>query len=368
MSENNNRNNESRKESEDKYRDRRDYDRRSDYDDYDESDDRRRSYELKKRERENQRKEEKGNKLTTIFTIPIAVLFVALLLAFIYFFLFRPIFTDDKSTPMDDVLQFISNKTSSDPIKTDENGNRIYSDKDIILTMYEEKEPVAVNSDMYSDPGKYALTTNYNYVQADSDYFEDAVFIGDSRMEGFKLYGDLEGATYYAQTGISLSQLLYLPEIATLPNGQKTDLRSALQQVKFKKIYIMIGVNNIGAYSTMDFREEYEDIIEIIHSYQPDAVIYIMSILHISSGYESGALNNININDKNVAISSLANGIDTFYLNVNSLYTNDNGPLLPQYTADGLHLDGSRVYKSLCDFLREHALPDEHFERLEQTW
>ena len=80
------------------------------------------------------------------------------------------------------------------------------------------------------------------------------------------------------------------------------------------------------------------------------------------------ASNNININDKNVAISGLANGIDTFYLNVNSLYTNDNGPLLPQYTADGLHLDGSRVYKSLCDFLREHALPDEHFERLEQTW
>ena len=348
-------------------RDRRDRDRRDDYDDYDEMDDRRRSYELKKREKINQRKEEKGQKLTTLFTIPIAILFVAVLLLFIYFFLFRPIFTDDQSTPMDSVMQFITNKTSDNPVKTDEEGNRIYDDKDIILTRYEEKEPVAVNSDLYSDPGKYALTTDYKYIDADSDYFDDALMIGDSRIEGFRLYGDLEGPTYYAQTGISLSQLLYLPEIATLPNGQKTDLRNALKQVKFKKIYIMIGVNNIGAYTTMDFREEFEDLIEIIHSYQPDAVIFIMSIMHISSSYESGALNNININDKNVAISSLANGIDTFYFNVNSLVTNDNGPLLPQYTEDGLHLDG-KSYKLFCDFLRSHALPDEHFERLEQTW
>ena len=192
-------------------------------------------------------------------------------------------------------MQFITNKTSDNPVKTDEEGNRIYDDKDIILTRYEEKEPVAVNSDLYSDPGKYALTTDYKYIDADSDYFDDALMIGDSRIEGFRLYGDLEGPTYYAQTGISLSQLLYLPEIATLPNGQKTDLRNALKQVKFKKIYIMIGVNNIGAYTTMDFREEFEDLIEIIHSYQPDAVIFIMSIMHISSSYESGALNNIHI-------------------------------------------------------------------------
>ncbi len=230
-------------------------------------------------------------------------------------------------------------------------------------TRYVEIPKTDVQSNMYSDPGKYALTTDYDYVTADADYYKDALFIGDSRIEGFKLYGNIDGATYYSKVGISFAALSY-EKIAMAPNGNMVTIKEALKQTQFKKIYIMAGVNNMGSQSTTEFFNNYKEFIDMIRSEQPDAKIFILSIMHVSAKYndgDRGLTNNININDRNVAISTLADGKDIFYFNLNQLIVGDDGDILPGFSGDGLHLK-SEHYHIWVDYLNEHALPPEDFE------
>ena len=59
-----------------------------------------------------------------------------------------------------------------------------------ILPEYISYDKKKTNSPYYSDPGKIPLTTEHDYVKVSDDYFDDAVFIGDSRMEGMEDYSD----------------------------------------------------------------------------------------------------------------------------------------------------------------------------------
>ena len=45
-------------------------------------------------------------------------------------------------------------------------------------------------------------------IKADKSYFDDALFIGDSRTVGISEYSDLKNATYFANTGMSVYNVL----------------------------------------------------------------------------------------------------------------------------------------------------------------
>ena len=321
----------------------------------------------KEKEREKIRKRKKSAKAALGVSIFTFVLFGLMILAGVYFIFFKDL-----------SISFGNNTT---PV-TDEEGNTVATEaekKDDISkkftdffgggkkasgkTEYVEYTPTEVNSDMYSDPGKYALTTDYDYVTAEDDYYNDALFIGDSRIEGFRLHNAFPGATYYSKTGIGISTIMW-EQIAMAPNGVLTSIPDALQYTQFKKIYIMVGVNNMAAHNTEQFLQVYSDMISTIREKQPDAKIFILSIMHVSARYNdggSGLTNNININDRNVAISTLADGKDIFYINLNQLICEDNFDIKAGYSGDGLHLK-DEYYDLWVDYLNKHALPEYAFE------
>ena len=65
--------------------------------------------------------------------------------------------------------------------------------------------------------------------------------------------------------------------------------------------------------------------------------------------------NNVDLNAHNVALSKFADGETVFYLDMNPLFTDENGYLKSDETFDGVHLyaDG---YSRVKDFLFEHAV------------
>ena len=225
------------------------------------------------------------------------------------------------------------------------------------LTEYEETKKTKVNSRYYTDPGKVALTTDYDYQTASGDYYNDALFIGDSRVVGLETYSSLKDeATFFAEEGLTVYSMME-KKIATVPGSKKkTTIPKALAAQSFGKIYIMVGINELGTGDTDRYKKQYEENINKIRSLQPNAKIIIMSVMRVTaSTAKDPVVNNININDKNVAAASLADGVDIFYLDINPLFVTKKGDIKSEYTWDGVHLR-AEYYKKWVDFLNEHGV------------
>ena len=226
-----------------------------------------------------------------------------------------------------------------------------------VKPVYDKYKKTKTNSPYYTDPGKIPLTTDYDYTPVKDKYFDDAVFIGDSRMVGMQDYSGLENATFLAKTGLTIYDLLDDPFVTDPKTGDDVTISYMLKHYKYGKIYLMVGINELGTGNTQVFQKAYGKVLKKIKKWQPDAVIYIHSIMAVTAekSKTDPVFNNININDKNVAISGFADGISVFYFNVNALYTDKHGNLKADYTSDQIHLF-AQYYSIWTEFLRQHGV------------
>lgn len=224
------------------------------------------------------------------------------------------------------------------------------------VTNFEFYEPVPIESRYYKDAGKVALTTDYSYTKENISYFDDAAFLGDSRTLGISDYAGLEGADFYCDSGMMIFKILE-EEVTYQKTGSKVRMDEVLQKKQYGKIYIMLGMNELGYGNTEMYLEQYRQVLKQIRTWQPEAVIYIMANLHVSREKNNmeTEFNNININAKNAASASLANGTDVFYLDVNPVFTDEEGYLRSELTFDGVHLY-AKHYDAWREFLLEHAV------------
>lgn len=174
----------------------------------------------------------------------------------------------------------------------------------------------------------------------DKSYFDDAVFIGNSRTQGLIYYNGLGNTTAYMDKGLKVDTVFDKPTVEM--NGKKLSVIEALsEKSEFNKVYIMLGINELGwAYSDI-FIEKYALIIDKIREINPDAIIYIQSILPVSEEKSSSdAVYNMDkINEYNDLIKDMATAKGTIYLNVSRAVADEDG-YLPQYAStDGVHLN-----------------------------
>lgn len=231
-------------------------------------------------------------------------------------------------------------------------------------TEFVEYIPIETNSRYYTDAGKVALTTTYDYVLENDSYFNDAVFLGDSRTLGISDYAGLEGADFFCDNGMTIYKLLEDSGVTWQRTGEKMDMKKVLQEKRYGKIYIMLGMNELGYGDTTMYLKQYLKVIRQLREWQPEAVIYVMANLHVSrekNNMES-EFNNININDKNVASARLADGRNVFYLDCNPIFTDEEGYLRAELTFDGVHLYAQH-YDKWREFLMEHGV--ERYDALE---
>lgn len=197
----------------------------------------------------------------------------------------------------------------------------------------------------------------WEYVTVDETWFDDALFIGDSRTVGMSEYGSLSNATFYASTGLTVYKL-FTAEIVPVEGGrQKITIEEALQERQFAKIYLMIGINEMGTGTVETFMEKYTEVVAKLQELQPDAVIYLQAIMRVSCerSAKGDYINNEGIDLRNEEIAKLADNEKIFYLDVNSVICDEEGGLEKSYTFDGVHLMAK--YVSIWkQFLMEHAV------------
>lgn len=189
---------------------------------------------------------------------------------------------------------------------------------------------------------------------ADISYFDDALFIGDSRTVGLYEYGGLGNAEVFADSGMSIYKVFN--EEFALRSGEMVTLNEALSTKDFGKIYIMLGINELG-YDFEQTVERFSEAVDTILTAHPKAYIFIQANLHITKekSEKSEYFTNSNIDRYNEAISKLADNEQIFYLDVNPLYDDEQGCLSKEFTADHAHIKGKH-YTEWVEFILQNAV------------
>lgn len=194
----------------------------------------------------------------------------------------------------------------------------------------------------------------WKFAPSEVSYFDDALFIGDSRTNGIYCYGTFENATFFAEDGMNIYGLWQ--DRVSVEGYGKVRLETVLNNQSFSKIYIMMGINELGEDQNVT-AQKYKEALDRLHELEPEAIIYICSNLHVSAkqSQKHATFNNPNINSYNEKISAFADEETFFYLDVNQVFNDEAGNLQAEYTWDNIHLYG-RYYDEWCEWFCQNTV------------
>ena len=201
-------------------------------------------------------------------------------------------------------------------------------------------------------------------------WFDDAVFIGDSVSLKLKNYvtkqrqsdpNFMGGAQFLTSGSLGSANALWeVSEKSVHPNfqGEKMLLEESVPLTGAKKIYIMLGTNDIAVYGIDSSVENMSALLDRILAATPDAAVYVQSATPICEGAEKKQLNNDNLEIYNEKLAQLCQEKGYTFVNVASVLRDENGFLPREYCSDpdGMGIHFTDVACELwIDYLRSDA-------------
>ena len=195
----------------------------------------------------------------------------------------------------------------------------------------------------------------------DNTYFEDAAFVGDSRTDGFMIYSGVGRGKNLTSNGLSIFQLA--EKKALKIGGEKYTLLEALSMADYGKVYLCLGVNELGVYDDEGFYQSYLDAIDAIRDIQPGAVIYIQGLIPLNEEEIAAAggkdyLKNDRLRVYNDLMRKAAEEKQVVFLDLYTAFADENGALPAGASRDGVHLKKEYCQQWL-DYLKTHTVDAE---------
>ena len=192
----------------------------------------------------------------------------------------------------------------------------------------------------------------------DDSYFEDAVFIGDSRMQGFRNLSGITKGSFVTAVGMELENFYTDSQIATAA-GNVTVL-DALKNINFSKIYMMLGTNELGAYDMSQVGESYRQVLADVKqlSSSPDPIVYVYSVIYVDEPLVTTGdyVNNTNVDAVNMEILKMCKEEGYHYINLNEVLSNGYHGLISGAAEDGIHLN-TDYCKEWLEYTKTHYIP-----------
>ncbi|MFH5833667.1 GDSL-type esterase/lipase family protein [Halalkalibaculum sp. DA3122] len=171
----------------------------------------------------------------------------------------------------------------------------------------------------------------------------EIIFLGDSITDGNE-WAELFGSPRLKNRGIS---------------GDVTDgilyRLSEVTESSPAQVFIMIGVNDLARGIPVEtVISNYEKILDRIRRETPRTEIYVQSILPVNdefSQFSSHTDKTPQIKEANSRLAALAREKEAIFINLFDDFSTGEDKLNPDYTEDGLHLNGQGyvVWKSVVD-------------------
>lgn len=201
-------------------------------------------------------------------------------------------------------------------------------------------------------------------VSVDMDYFSDALFIGDSRTQGLRLYSGVKGATFYDYTGLSIFGVNN-PGLVTV-DGQSYSIVEALQKgPQFGKVYIAFGMNELGYYNTENYLATFGKFLDQVKEAQPNAVVYLQNLAPVDEAKcakygQASCITNARVAVFNELFAQLAREHRVCLVDVYSALSDENDGLPSEATSDGIHFQRP-WYETWLACLMSHTVDPEAY-------
>ncbi|MDO4521864.1 MAG: GDSL-type esterase/lipase family protein [Eubacteriales bacterium] len=191
----------------------------------------------------------------------------------------------------------------------------------------------------------------------DESYFEDAVFIGDSRMEGFRNLSGITKGSFVTAVGMQLENFYTDAQIPTAKGNVL--VMDALKNLNYSKIYMMIGTNELGAWDMSQVKESYRKVLADIKTAAAttDPTVYIYSVVYVEEALtDSDYVNNTNVDTVNLEILKMCQEEGYHYINLNEVLSDGNHSLISGASSDGVHLN-AKYCEDWLSYTKLHYLP-----------
>ena len=223
------------------------------------------------------------------------------------------------------------------------------------LSSAENTAEEPVEDDMISEYIDSPAVVKEQEVSVDDSFFADSVFIGDSRMMGFRNSSGITQGTFLTSVGLSIGAMSD-PVIASSEGN--ISVYQGLSGRQYDKIYLMLGTNDLGYYPWDEFKPNFLNIIQQFHKLQPNAAIYVCSVIYVDESKTTTSYNNNdNVRKVNGYQLEVCEEEDyCYYLNLNEIFTNGYGSLQEGASSDGIHLY-EQYCKQMLTYLKNHYVP-----------
>ncbi len=214
--------------------------------------------------------------------------------------------------------------------------------------------------------GKQVYAEGYDYSKpvprngaVDLKYFDDAVFLGDSRTMNLTLYTPIRNtkAKQYCAVGLNINTI-YEKQFVSIKGKSYTAL-DAMKKIKkkYSKVYLMFGVNELGFPDAAGFIAAYKKLVDSVKAINKDAIIYVQAILPVARSKDTtnDSFTNLRVKKFNTFIKEMCLEKKVFYIDAYSPFCGADG-YLPQFaTNDGIHLK-NEVCGNWLKYLQTHTL------------
>ena len=205
--------------------------------------------------------------------------------------------------------------------------------------------------------------------RVDSSYFDDVVFIGDSISLKLTWYESamnvLGNAQFLTEGSLGSGNALWqVSDASRHPkyNGQKMLLRESVPLTGAKKMYIMLGMNDIGVYGVPGAVSNLVTLVNAIRANAPDNQVFIQSMTPTTSTsylrHNRHTIENIVSYNKALLQVCLDNG--WHFVNVASVMYDEYGYLRMDYCSDpggmGIHFSNAGC-AAWVEYLYTHTVP-----------
>ncbi len=182
--------------------------------------------------------------------------------------------------------------------------------------------------------------------------FNNSAFVGDSRFAGLLNNTQLLEPDFYCEVGVNVSTICK-QNVIKLEDGTKVNLATAIAQGSYDKVFIQLGINEVGWDNIDYFQQCYEEIINTIKVKQPTATVYAISIIPVTElkDAEGTYVNNVNVARFNERIKAASDKCGAVYLDATPALCGDAKVLPIGASNDGVHLNKANCWR-LLNFLK----------------
>ena len=183
------------------------------------------------------------------------------------------------------------------------------------------------------------------------DWFDDAVFLGDSITSTLEHYCDVNGglgdATFLCEPSCSVRNAV-LENIEIWYQGKSYRADQAVPLTGATKVFIMLGTNDVAMDPKLDITMgRWKALVNMIRATTPGAVFFIESCLPMHRYGMSYRLNNDVIDAYNVRLREMCEEAGCVYVDIADYFKDEENSLADGYSHDQyvhLNFDGAALW------------------------